>query len=85
MSKPHESNWRYIRALNPLDRVAPCQEKPALFAFLPYMSTAFNCISRLLSRHNIKSMDLPLKKVPRFLQHMKGDLGLKTPGVYSVP
>jgi hypothetical protein len=45
----------------------------------------FNSISRLLSKHNIKSVGLPLKKIPRFLLPVKDDLGLKTPGVYSMP
>jgi hypothetical protein len=54
-------------------------------AFLPYVGTTFNRISRLLSRHNIKSVGLPPKKIPGFLRPVKDDLRLKTPGVYSVP
>jgi hypothetical protein len=42
-------------------------------------------ISRLLARHDIKSVGLPPKKIPSFLQPVKDDLGLKTPDVYSVP
>jgi hypothetical protein len=53
-------------------------------AFLPYVGTTFNRISRLLSRH-IKSVGLPPKKIPGFLRPVKDDLGLKTPGVYSEP
>jgi hypothetical protein len=41
--------------------------------------------SRLLARHNIKSVGLPPKKIPNFLRPVKDDLGLKTPDVYSVP
>jgi hypothetical protein len=49
------------------------------------MNMTFNCISRLLSRHNIKSVvDLAAKKTPSFLHPVKNDLGLKTPSVYSV-
>jgi hypothetical protein len=33
-------------------------------------------------RHNIKSVGLPPKKIPSFLQTVKDDLGFKTPGVY---
>jgi hypothetical protein len=47
------------------------------------MSTTFNHISRLLSKHNIKSVGLPLKMISSFLQLMKDDLKLKTPGVDS--
>jgi hypothetical protein len=66
-------------------RVALLLEKPALVAFLPYVSTTFNRISRLLYRHNIKTVGLPLKMIPSFLQPVKDVLGLKTPGVYSMP
>jgi hypothetical protein len=60
-------------------------EKPASVAFLPYVGKTFNHISKLLSKHNIKSVGLPLKKIPSFLQPAKDDLGLKTPGMYSMP
>jgi hypothetical protein len=39
----------------------------------------------MLSRHNIKSVGLPLRKISSFLRPLKDDLGLKTPGVYSIP
>jgi hypothetical protein len=47
------------------------------------MTFSHNC--RLLSRYNIKSVGLPLKKIHGFLRPVKDDLGLKTPGVRSVP
>jgi hypothetical protein len=39
----------------------------------------------MLSRHNIKSVGLPPRKIATFLRPVKDDLGLKTPGVYSIP
>jgi hypothetical protein len=39
----------------------------------------------MLSRHNIKSVGLPPRKIASFLRPVKDDLGLKTPGVYSIP
>jgi hypothetical protein len=39
----------------------------------------------MLSRHNIKPVGLPLRKIASFLQPVKDDLGLKTPGAYSIP
>jgi hypothetical protein len=39
----------------------------------------------IISRHNIKSVGLPLKKIPGFLRPTKDDLGLKTPGMCSMP
>jgi hypothetical protein len=49
------------------------------------MSTTFNNISRLLSRHKIKSVGLTPKKIPSFLRPVKDHMGLETPGVYSMP
>jgi hypothetical protein len=36
-------------------------------------------------RHNIKTVGLPPRKVVRFLQPIKDDLGLKKAGMYSTP
>jgi hypothetical protein len=79
------SDRQMRRALNPPVRVTLTPEKPASVAFLPYVSTTFNRIRRLLSRHKIKFVGLPPKKIPSFLRPVKDDLGLKTPGMYSVP
>jgi hypothetical protein len=73
------------RALNPPEKVAPLPEKSSSVAFLPYVNKTFNRISRLLSKHNIKSAALPPKKIPSFLRSAKDDVGLKTPCVYSAP
>jgi hypothetical protein len=73
------------RALDPPRRAATTPGKPTSVALLPFVSTTFNHISRVLSRHNIKSVGLLPRKIANFLQPMKDDLGLKTPGVYSIP
>jgi hypothetical protein len=65
-------------------RVATTPEKPTSVALLPFVNTTFNRISRMLSRHNIKSVGLPPRNIANFLRPMKDDLGLKTPGVYSI-
>jgi hypothetical protein len=41
--------------------------------------------SRMLSRHNIKSVGLPPKKVSSFLRSIKDNLGLRTSGIYRIP
>jgi hypothetical protein len=64
---------------------ATTPEKPVLVAFLPYVSTTFNRIRRLLSKHIINSVGLSPKKIPSLLLPVKDDLGFETPGVYSVP
>jgi len=35
-------------------------------------------------RHNIKTVGLPPRKAASFLQSIKDDLNLKTPGIYSI-
>jgi hypothetical protein len=52
--------------------------------FCPVRSI-FNRISRVLARHNIKCVGLPPRKISSFLRPVTDDLGLKTPGVYSIP
>jgi hypothetical protein len=44
-----------------------------------------NKISRLLARHNIKTVHIPKKKNIHMLRMVKDDLGLKVPGVYWIP
>jgi hypothetical protein len=67
----------------------PCADQPdkksGLVAFLSYAGFIFNRIIRVLSQHNIKSVCLSPKKISSFLQLVKNDLGLRTPGVYSIP
>jgi hypothetical protein len=79
------SDRQIRRALNPPAKVASTPKKPASVSFVLYVGTTFNRITRLLSRHNIKSVGLPPKKIHGFLRQEKDDLGLKTPSVYSVP
>jgi hypothetical protein len=54
-------------------------------AFLPFVGTVFNRISRVLARHNIKSVGLPHMKLSSLLRPVKDHLGLRTPGVYRIP
>jgi hypothetical protein len=59
-------------------------DKPGSVAFLPYVRTIFNRISRV-AQHNIKSVGLPPKKISGFLQMVKENLGPRTLGVYRIP
>jgi hypothetical protein len=58
-----------------LEKIQPCH-------FLPFVSTDLNYISKALSKHNIKSVGLPLTKISSLLQTAKDDLHLKTLGMY---
>jgi hypothetical protein len=58
---------------------------PASKAFLSFVSTAFNSISKVLSKYTISTVNLPPRKLSSFLRHIKNDMALDTPGVYSFP
>jgi hypothetical protein len=51
----------------------------------PSFGTIFNRISRVLTRHNIKSVGLPHMKLSSLLRPVKDHLELRTPGVYRIP
>jgi hypothetical protein len=73
------------RALNRRPLLPQPDNKPHSFAFLPFVGTVFNRISRALARHNIKSVGLPHMKLPSLLRPVKDQLGLRTPGGYRLP
>jgi hypothetical protein len=58
---------------------------PQPVAFLPFVGTVFNRISRVLARHNIKSDCLNHMKLSSLLRPVKDHLGLRTPGVIGSP
>jgi hypothetical protein len=39
----------------------------------------------MLGKHNTKSVGFVLRKISNFLRLVKDDLGMRTPGVYSIP
>jgi len=39
---------------------------------------------KILAKHNIKCVDLPLRLISSLLRPVKDDVGLRTPGVYSI-
>jgi hypothetical protein len=55
-----------------------------LVAYLSFVGPT-NCISSMLTRHNIKTVGLLPKKAASFLWPIKDGLGLKTPCIYSIP
>jgi hypothetical protein len=59
--------------------------EPYSVALLPFVETIFNRISRVLDRHNIKSVGLPHIKLSSLLRPVKYHLRLRTPGVYMIP
>jgi hypothetical protein len=56
-----------LHALNPPTRSPPPREEDhTLVAFLPFVDTTFNHTSRVLSKHNIKTVGLPPWKLSSF-------------------
>jgi hypothetical protein len=74
-----------IHVLNPPCREVTSTEQLTSVAFLPFVEPVFNHISRVLMRHNIKTVGLLPKKVTSFLWPIKDDLGLKTADLYCIP
>jgi len=71
------------RVLNRVVRPTKPKDKPTSVALLPYVQTTYGRLSRMLAKH-IKSVGLQPRKISIFLRPVKDNLGLRTPGVYSV-
>jgi hypothetical protein len=52
---------------------------------LPYQQATSNRISRLLAKHNMKTVHMPARNTINTLRSVKDNLGLRTPGVYCIP
>jgi len=74
-----------MRLLEYLYRTTNTNEKPASIAIVPYTQTTYGQLSRMLAKHIIRSVVLPPRKICSYLPPVKDALGLKTPGVYSIP
>jgi hypothetical protein len=79
------SDRRIHRALNRRPLLPQPDNKAHSVAFLPFVGTVFNRISRVLARHNIKSVGLPHMKLSNLQCPVKDHVGLRTPGVYRIP
>jgi hypothetical protein len=70
--------------MEPVTWTAKTDDKPASTAYIPYTHT-FGRLSIMLAEHNIKSVAVPRKKIFSHLPPVKDALGLRTPGIYSIP
>ena len=73
------------RAMEPATRTAKTNDKPTSTAFIPYTQATYGRLSRMLAKHNIKSVALPLRKISSYLPPVKDAVGLRTAGLYSIP
>jgi hypothetical protein len=65
-------------------QTAKTNDKPTSIACRPYTQTAYGQLSRMLAKHNIKSITLPPKKISSYLPLVKDAVGLITPAMYSI-
>jgi hypothetical protein len=71
--------------MKPATRTAEDKDKPTSTAYIPYTRTTYGRLSRMLAKHNIKSVALPPRKISSYLPPVKDAPGLRTPGVYKIP
>jgi hypothetical protein len=71
--------------MKPVTQTAETDDKPTSTTYTPYTQTTFGRLSRMLAKHNIKSVYLQPRKIFSHLPPVKDALGLRTPGIYSIP
>jgi hypothetical protein len=54
-------------------------------AYIPYTHKIYGRLSRILAKHSIRSVALPPRNIFNYLPSVKDALGLRTPGIYSIP
>jgi hypothetical protein len=68
----------------PREPSSQSDSEPKSVAFLLFVGTIFNRTSRVLARHNIKSVGLTHMKLSSLLRPVKDHAGIRTPGVYRI-
>ncbi|KAJ4440525.1 hypothetical protein ANN_08666 [Periplaneta americana] len=58
------------------------QEETKGMAYIPFYGPISGKIGRMLRKQGIKTIHKPPTKIQNLLRPVKGDLGLRTPGVY---
>jgi len=71
--------------MEPATWTTKTNDKPTSTAYILYTQTTYGRLSRILAKHNIKSFALPFRKIFSYLLSVKDALGLRTPGIYSIP
>jgi hypothetical protein len=66
-----------LSTLNPIVRTSKPKDTPTLVTHLPHVLMTYGCLSRMLA--------CCPRKISNFFCLVKDNLGLRTPGVYSIP
>jgi hypothetical protein len=79
------SHQRIRRTMEPATRTAKSSDKPTSTAYIAHIQKTYGRISRMLAKHNTKNVALPPRKISSYFPPAKDALGLRTPGIYSIP
>ena len=79
------SKQQIRRAMQPSKHATKSKDESTTTAYIPYTASTYSRLSRMLAKHNIKSVALPPRKIASYLPPVKDALGLKTPGIYRIP
>jgi len=81
------SHQQIKRAMKPATRTIKTEDNPISTAYLPYThtQTTYGRISRMLVKHNIKSVAIPPRKISSYMPPTKDAPGLRTLGIYKIP
>ena len=79
------NNSQIQRAMKPAARTSEPKDQPTSTAYIPYTNNTYGRLSRMLAKHNIKSVAIPSRKISSSLPPVKDAIDLKTPGVYRIP
>ena len=71
--------------MKPATRTIKTEDKPISRAYLPYTEATYGRISRMLTKHNIKNVPIPPRKISSYMPPTKDAPGLRTPGIYKIP
>jgi predicted GIY-YIG superfamily endonuclease len=71
--------------MKPPTKTAKTKDKPISTTYIPYPQATYGRLGRMLAKHNIKIIPLPPKKISNYLPPVKDAVGLRTPGIYSIP
>jgi len=76
---------RDMTSMKPATWTTKTNDKPTSTSYILCTQTTYGRPSRMLAKHNIKSVALPPRKISSYLPPVKDALGLRTLGVYSIP
>jgi hypothetical protein len=71
--------------MKPAAQTSESKDQPKSTAYIPYTNNTYGRLSRMLAKHNIKSVAIPSRKISSYLPPVKDAISLKTPGIYRIP